>query len=69
MMSDLTKVTTLTAMCMIDGEKTVSMRATIAEDGTVTFGKTIRNTEVYLANLEQCDADFAEFEAKVREAI
>lgn len=69
MMSDFTKVTNINANSLIDGEKVVSMRATIAEDGTVSFGKTVRNTELYLANLEQCDADYSAFEAKVRELI
>lgn len=65
MMSDFTKVTNINANSLIGGEKVVSMRATIAEDGTVNFGKTIRNTEVYMANTEECDADYKEFETAV----
>ena len=37
------------------------------ESGTWNVVKSVRDAEIYLANLEQCDADYAEFEAKVRE--
>lgn len=65
MMKDFAKVTTMTANSTVDDAVAVAMRATLNEDGTWMLNKTIRNTEVYLANKTECDADYAEFEVKV----
>lgn len=65
MMKDLSKVTTMTANSVIENVVTVGMRATLNEDGTWNIAKTIRNSEVYVANKEACDADYVEFEAEV----
>lgn len=65
MMKDLTKVTTMTANSYIDNAIAVGMRATLNEEGTWNVSKAIRNSELYLANKETCDADYAEFEAEV----
>lgn len=65
MMADFAKVTTMTANSTVNNTVAVGMRATLNEDGTWALNKTIRNTEVYLANKTECDADYAEFEAKV----
>lgn len=68
MMKDFSKVTTITANSYVDDVIAIAMRATLMEDGTWNIVKNVRNAELYLANKEVCDADFAEFEAKVLEA-
>lgn len=65
MMKDFVRVTTMTANSVVDDVVAVGMRATLNEDGTWNIAKTIRNSEVYLANKEVCDADYTEFEAEV----
>ena len=65
MMKDYSKVTTITANSYVEGTIAVAMRATLNEDGTWSISKTVRNAEVYLANKETCDADYAEFETEV----
>lgn len=65
MVNNFSKVTNITANSVIDGLIAVSMRATVAEDGTWNIVKTVRNSEVYLGNQKQCDSDYAEFEAEV----
>lgn len=69
MMKDLAKVTTITANSYVeDGGIAIAMRATLNEDGTWNVVKNVRNAELYLANKEACDADYAEFEAEVLKA-
>lgn len=68
MMKDYSKVTTITANSYVEETIAVAMRATLNEDGTWSISKTVRNAEVYLANKETCDADYAEFEAEVLKA-
>lgn len=65
MMKNFSKVTNITANSTIDNVIAVSMRATVSEDGTWNIVKTIRNSEVYLANQEQCESDYEEFESEV----
>ena len=66
MIKDLSKVTTITANSYTkDDILTVSMRATLNEDGTWNLMKNVRNTEIYLENQEACDADYEEFENEV----
>ena len=68
MMKDLSKVTTITANSYVDGGIAIAMRATLNEDGTWNIVKNVRDAELYLANKEACDADYAEFEAEVLKA-
>lgn len=68
MMKDLVTVTTITANSYIEDVIAAAMRATLNDDGTWNITKTVRNAEVYLANKETCDADYAEFEAEVLKA-
>lgn len=65
MMKDFARVTTMTANSVVGDVVAVGMRATLNEEGTWNIAKNIRNSEVYLANKEICDADYAEFEAEV----
>ena len=65
MIKSFSKTTNITANSTIDNVIAVSMRATVSEDGTWNIVKTVRNSEVYLANQEQCEADYEEFEAEV----
>ena len=65
MMKDLTQVTTMTANSYVGDVIAVGMRATLNEEGTWSISKAIRNSELYLANKETCDADYAEFEEAV----
>lgn len=68
MMKDLSKLTTITANSYVEDVIAVAMRATLNEDGTWNIVKNVRNAELYLANRETCDADYAEFEAEVLKA-
>lgn len=68
MMKDLSKVTTITANSYVEDGIAISMRATLNEDGTWNIVKNVRNAELYLANKESCDADYAEFETEVLKA-
>ena len=68
MLSDFAKVTTFNADSVVDDKVVVRMRATINNDGSISYGKTVRNVEAYLSNSEACDADYAEFEAEVLKA-
>lgn len=43
----------------------MTMNASITEEGTVAVNKYIQNKDVYIANKEAIDADFAEFEQYV----
>jgi len=65
MMKDFSRVTSMTANSVVENVVAVGMRATLNEDGTWNLTKNVRNSEIYLANQEICDADYAEFEAKV----
>ena len=65
MMNDLAKVTTITANSYVGESIAIAMRATLNEDGTWNVVKNVRNAELYLANKETCDADYAEFETEV----
>ncbi|MBQ8279690.1 MAG: hypothetical protein IJZ23_07610 [Roseburia sp.] len=69
MVKNFVRATTVTATSVVDETVVIRMRATINEDGTIGYGKNVLDTERYLANLEQCDADYAEFESKVRELV
>ena len=55
------------AQSTINGQIVVYFGATIKEDKTFNITKNINNSELYFANEEACEADYAEFEAKVRE--
>ena len=68
MMKDLSKLTTITANSYVEDAIAVAMRATLNEDGTWNVVKNVRNAELYLANKEACDADYAEFESEVLKA-
>ena len=68
MMKDLSKLTTISANSYVEVAIAVAMRATLNEDGTWNIVKNVRNAELYLANKEACDADYAEFEAEVLKA-
>ena len=68
MIKSIEKTTNMVAMSTIGDVSVVQLRATIAEDGTANITKNIKNVETYTANKEECDTDYAEFEAKVLEA-
>ena len=68
MMKDFSKLTTITANSYVEDVIAVAMRATLNEDGTWNIVKNVRNAELYLANKEACDSDYAEFEAEVLKA-
>lgn len=68
MLKNLNKVTNVVASSMVNDEVVATMRATIDGDAW-NISKNIRNSELYLANQSQCDADYAEFEAKVLEMV
>lgn len=55
------------AQSVIDSQIVAYFNASIKEDKTFNITKNIQNSELYFANEETCEADYAEFEAKVRE--
>ena len=69
MLNGLTKSINLSATSDIevDGKNNVVMymNATINSNGDVNINQSIRNKELYIANQEVVDADFAEFKTFV----
>ena len=69
MLNSLSKSINLSATSDIevDGKNNVVMymNATIASGGDVNINQSIRNRELYIANQELVDADFAEFKTSV----
>ena len=57
----------VSAQSTVDSTVAVYFNALIKEDKTFNITKNIQNAEIYFANEEACEADYAEFEAKVRE--
>ena len=68
MLNEFVKVTSFNAESVIDDKVVVRMRATINEDGSISYGKTVKDVDAYVANSEACDADYANFEAEVLKA-
>ena len=69
MLKNVTQTINVNANSVINDVPVLMMRATIMSDGTISYGKTVRDKDLYLENLEQCDADYAEFEAEVRKLV
>ena len=67
MLSNYNSNINVNAQSTIDSTVVVYFGAIIKEDKTFNITKNISNSELYFANEEACEADFAEFEAKVRE--
>ena len=69
MLNGLTKSINLSATSDIevDGKNNVVMymNATINSNGDVNINQSIRNKELYIANQDVVDADYAEFKASV----
>ena len=69
MLNGLTKSINLSATSDIevDGKNNVVMymSATINSNGDVNINQSIRNKELYIANQDVVDADYAEFKAAV----
>lgn len=69
MIKNMEKTTSMVATSAIGDFNAVQFRANIAEDGTVNITKNIKNVEIYSANTEECEADYAEFESAVLKAV
>ena len=69
MLNSFSKSITLSATSDIevDGKNNVVMymNATINSNGDVNINQSIRNKELYIANQEAVDADYAEFKKSV----
>ena len=69
MLNNFSKSITLSATSDIevDGKNNVVMymNATINSNGDVNINQSIRNKELYIANQEAVDADYAEFKKSV----
>lgn len=65
MIKNLNTVTNVAASCVINDELVMTMRATIDSASTWNVSKNIRNSELYLANQEECDKDYLDFEEVV----
>lgn len=57
----------VSAQSIINEQIVVYFNALIKEDKTFNISKNVSNSELYFSNQELCEADFTEFEAKVRE--
>ena len=55
------------AQSAIDGQAVVYFGAIIKEDKTFNITKNINDATLYFENEDACEADYADFEAKVRE--
>lgn len=64
MLKNFNAVTNITASSMVGDAVATTMRAVI-DDGSWNISKSIRDSELYLANQKSCDEDYAEFEAEV----
>ena len=69
MLNKFMKTVSINAVSTVDDTVVLNMRANIAEDGSISFGKNVRNAELYVANMETCDSDYAQFEKKVLELV
>lgn len=69
MVTNFRKTINVSANIEIDDVLVISARATINPNGQMLFNKTVRDTELYIQNMEQCDTDYANFEAQVRELV
>lgn len=51
----------------VDGRNVIAMtmNANVNEDGSVSTSKYLQDKEIYLANKEEVDTDYAEFESYV----
>lgn len=67
MLNNLSKTTNIMANSVINDELAATMRATVNSNNTWNIVKNVRDTELFLSNQEQCDADYAEFEKVVLE--
>ena len=59
--------TTINATSRIDDKVVAYFNASISEDGNFSISKSITDKDTYKVNQEQCDTDYAEFEAKAME--
>ena len=57
-MLSITRATNLSGTSEINGQTAMTMYAAIPNTGSSTINTTITNKELYLANQEQCDADY-----------
>ena len=55
------------AQSTIEGKAIVYFNALIKEDKTFNIAKNVQDSELYFANQEICEADYVEFENRVRE--
>lgn len=52
----------ITANSVIDGEVAVYFSASMPDKGNATISKIIANKDLYLANKDECEADYSLFE-------
>lgn len=67
MLNNFFKTTNVMANSVVNDGLAVTMRATVSNNGKWSINKNIRNSELYLTNQKECDADYVEFEAMVLE--
>ena len=69
MLNNLSKSITVSATSTIEVDNkqntVMYMNATITSGGDVNINQSIRDKELYIANQEEVDADFAEFKVTV----
>lgn len=69
MMTNFEKTTIVSATSEVDDTTVMQMRASIAEDGTFSVNKSVKNSTLYVENEAECKADFEEFQTKVTAII
>lgn len=67
-MLKINKSTNLNANIQVEGKNVMFLNATINELGSVTFGKTVQNVELYKANIEEVNKQVTEFQEEVKKA-
>lgn len=64
-MLNVTKSISISGTSEIEKKVVVSFSASIPSTGSISLNKSIMDKKTYLANKEECDSDYANFEAKV----
>lgn len=68
-MLNTTKSTSMSGNSSIEGKTVVTFSANIPSSGEISLSKRIQNKKTYLENQDECDTDYANFEAEVMAAL
>lgn len=68
-MLNTTKNISISGTSSVDKKTIMTFTANIPSSGDASFSKRIMDKKTYLENQEECDADYANFEAEVTAAL